>query len=243
MKYHLFYGKLLPKWQLDELLRGRFCREKMEAEFGKTLSLFQASGATNFIFKLTRPLSEEQTAEVNCIDSKSKIRDRILKIEEFGSSLEYYKMQSENFERNLVMIDSKFPEILAQVLKSFYKGEANTISEAVEKLNIINPLGYDVSSNHSFYAYKIKNFLTDCALGMTPAALWTGRYDANGGYIIVKEDGEILCYHIYNRNEFQEYLFANTKLETPSSTRHGFGTVYKEDGEDYFKLNLQIRFK
>ena len=215
----------------------------IKSKLGGASTLLNASGATNFIFKLTRPLSEEQTAEVNGIDSKTKIRDRILKIESFGSSLEFYKMQSENFERNLVMIDSKFPEILSQVLKNFYKGEANTISDAVEKLNIINPLGYDVSSNHPFYAYKIKNFLTDCALGMTPATLWTGKYDANGGYIIVKEDGEILCYHIYNRNEFQEYLFSNTKLETPSSTKHGFATVYEEDGTNYFKLNLQIRFK
>jgi type II restriction enzyme len=243
MKYHLFYGKLLPKWQLDELLHGTFCREKLEEKIGKTLSYFQASDATNFIFKLTRPLSEEQAAEVNGIDSNSKIRDRILKVEEFGSNLEFYKMQSENFERNFVMIDSKFPEILARVLQNFYKGEALTISDAVEKLNQTNPLGYDMSDKHPFYAYKIKNFLTDCALGMTPATCWKGTYDANGGYIIVKEDGEILCYHIYNRNEFQEYLFANTKFETPSSTRHGFGTVYKEDGEDYFKLNLQIRFK
>jgi type II restriction enzyme len=92
-------------------------------------------------------------------------------------------------------------------------------------------------------SYKIKRFLTDIALGMMPSKVWTGEYDATGGYLIVKSDGEILCYHIYNKNEFENYLLSNTKLETASSSRHGFGEIYEENGQQYFKLNLQIRFK
>ena len=84
--------------------------------------------------------------------------------------------------------------------------------------------------------------MTDIALGMMPSKVWTGELDATGGYLVVKEDGEILCYHIYNRNEFEDYLLNNTKLETASSTRHDFGTVYKEDSKQFFRLNLQIRF-
>jgi hypothetical protein len=75
-----------------------------------------------------------------------------------------------------------------------------------------------------------------------PSKVWTGQYDATGGYLIIKENGDVLCYHIYNRNEFENYLFNNTKLDTASSSRHDFGTVYEENGELYFKLNLQIRF-
>jgi hypothetical protein len=78
---------------------------------------------------------------------------------------------------------------------------------------------------------------------MMPSKVWTGQYDATGGYLIVKTDGEVLCYHIYNKNEFEDYSFADTKLDTASSSRHRFGEVYKENGEFYFKLNLQIRFK
>ena len=43
---------------------------------------------------------------------------------------------------------------------------------------------------------------------MMPSKVWTGEYDATGGYLIVKADGEILCYHIYNKNEFENYLLA-----------------------------------
>lgn len=77
---------------------------------------------------------------------------------------------------------------------------------------------------------------------MVPSKVWTGTFDATGGYLIVKDNGDILCYHIYNRNEFEDYLLNNTKLETASSSRHGFGFIYKHDKDLLFNLNLQIRF-
>jgi HpaII restriction endonuclease len=85
--------------------------------------------------------------------------------------------------------------------------------------------------------------VSEAALGMTPAKVWAGVYDVTGGYLIVKENGDVLCYHIYNRNQFEDYLFANTKLETAGSTKHKFGEIYEENGDYFFKLNLQVRFK
>lgn len=78
---------------------------------------------------------------------------------------------------------------------------------------------------------------------MTPSKVWNGTYDATGGYIIVKSDGDIVCYHIYNFNEFQDYLLNNTKFESLSSRRHQYGVIEKKLDGLYFKLNLQIRFK
>jgi len=72
--------------------------------------------------------------------------------------------------------------------------------------------------------------------------LRSGTLDATGGYLVVKDDGEILCYHIYNRNDFEEYLLSNTKIINPSLTRLKFGKVYKDNETFYIKLNLQIRF-
>ena len=116
------------------------------------------------------------------------------------------------------------------------------MAELIKETAHDNPLKFDMSGNHNFYDYKIKKLLTDIALGMMPSKVWSGQLDATGGYLIVKKDGEILCYHIYNRNEFEDYLLINTKLETASSSRHDFGTIYSENDELLFKLNLQIRF-
>jgi type II restriction enzyme len=125
-----------------------------------------------------------------------------------------------------------------------YAGDAKSgLVDLLAFINEKNPLRINLAKGHPFYTYKIKAFLTDSALGMTPAAIWKGNYDATGGIIIVKENGEVVCYHIYNRTEFQEYLVAQTMLETASSERYGFGKIYQNEGSLEIKLNLQVRFK
>jgi type II restriction enzyme len=152
-------------------------------------------------------------------------------------------MENSVFRNNLVLIDSLLPDIISELIKSFYMTTSSSIIDLTNSINNSNPLGFDNQFSHTFYEYKIKRLLTDVALGMTPSKVWSGIYDATGGYLIVKENGDVLCYHIYNRNHFENYLFNNTKLETASSTRHQFGNIYEDKGQLYFKLNLQIRFK
>jgi hypothetical protein len=151
--------------------------------------------------------------------------------------------QTENtiFQNNLTLIDSSLPKILADIVFLFFTSIFSKSADLVNTISIMNPLGFNLETKHPF-SYKFKRFLTDIALGMVPSKVWTGELDATGGYLVVKDDGEILCYHIYNRNEFEDYLLKNTKLDTASSTRHDFGTVYTEGSQQFFKLNLQIRF-
>ncbi|MBR6870018.1 MAG: HpaII family restriction endonuclease [Candidatus Methanomethylophilaceae archaeon] len=105
------------------------------------------------------------------------------------------------------------------MLKLHYIHGISSIQDQARILESSNPLGFKISPGQKLYQYKIKKFLAVVALGMKPATCWNGIEDANGGYIVVKEDGEVLCYHIYNRNDFEDYLFKNTRLDTPSTTR------------------------
>jgi len=90
----------------------------------------------------------------------------------------------------------------------------------------------------------MKVLLLDVALGRTPAKEWDGKHDANGGFLVVRTDGEIVGYHFYNRNDIEDYLYNNTRCERASRSRHHFGSLFrKADGNVYIKLNLQIRFK
>lgn len=215
----------------------------IKSQLGSPSTLLNAGKTTNFVFKISNlKLSETEINKINSIDSRSKIMDRINSVLESKGEFHFVKTEKQIFSNNLILIDSKLPEILSQVVYEFYSSKNSSISDLVEKTNSKNPLNFDISNEHKFYEYKIKRFLTDVALGMMPSKVWTGQYDATGGYLIVKESGDILCYHIYNRNEFEDYLFNNTKLDTASSGRHDFGTIYEENGELYFKLNLQIRF-
>ena len=216
----------------------------IKSQLGGASTLLNAGKTTNFIFKINNlGLSQNQILEINAIETRSKIKDRIEKINKLGGILEFQKTESSVFGNNLVLIDSALPKIIAESLHLFFTSTFSSVLELTSKISIANPLEYNLETNHPFYSYKIKRFLTDIALGMMPSKVWTGELDATGGYLVVKENGEVLCYHIYNRNEFEDYLFTNTKLETASSTRHEFGKVYEENGQLYFKLNLQIRFK
>jgi len=211
----------------------------IKSQLGGASTLLNASKATNFIYQLNQSLTVQQISDIN---STKSFNDKFEKIHNH-TSLKFVNTEKSIFGNNLVLIDSYLPEITANLLIQFFSSKLSSITELTERLRELNPMNYDLSFQHNFYEYKIKHLLTDIALGLMPATVWTGKYDATGGYLVVKEDGEILAYHIYNRNEFEDYLFNNTRLETASTTRHEFGSIYEEKGNQYIKLNLQIRFK
>lgn len=215
----------------------------VKSQLGSPSTLLNAGKTTNFIYEISNlNITTAEIQNINAISTRSKIMDRLLEIEKAGGSLKFSTTENSIFSNNLVLIDSKLPEILSHIVLGFYSTKQSKIIELVERIVASNPLKFDDSENHNFYTYKLKRFLTDVALGMMPSTVWTGEYDATGGYLIIKESGEILCYHIYNKNEFENYLFNNTKLETASSNRHNFGKIYEEAGKLFLKLNLQIRF-
>jgi type II restriction enzyme len=216
----------------------------IKSQLGGDSTLLNAGKTTNFVYQiLGTEFSESEIERINEIATKSKIKDRISAIDHQGGQLKFLSLEQEIFKNNLILIDSLLPDILAEIIYLFYSSKFSSVKAICEEISIKNPLNFDTQFSHSFYEYKIKRFLTDVALGMMPSKVWSGQYDATGGYLIVKENGDVLCYHVYNRNQFEDYLFENTKLETASSNRHEFGNIYKLESQFYFKLNLQIRFK
>lgn len=213
----------------------------IKSMLGSPSTLLNPESSTNFIYLVTgKQMSDQEIAEVNGINTKSKIKDRINSIVKRGGKLEFVDIDSANFYSNLQMIDSRFPDIVSEYLLQEYLGNDRTVKALTRTIEKLNPCG--VKNPGSFYEYKIKDLLTAAALGMTPSKPWNGVYDATGGYIVVNEDGDLFCFHVFNRNEFREYLFKTTKLDGPSSSRFQYGSLFKYGTGTYFKLNLQIRF-
>lgn len=210
----------------------------IKSELGNPPTLLNAGETTNFIYRVDG-LSRDQMNQVNSIESGNKIIERIRKIKEFGGTLSFDRVFNAGFNRNMIMIDSMMPSLMGNMLLISYESNIKDCNGLVDMLGEIDPLRYGETV---IYSYKFKQFLCSCALGMKPAKKWDGIDEANGGYVIVKSDGEILAYHIYNRNMFQQYLLDNTVFERASTTRHRYMTIYEEDGSMYIKLNLQIRF-
>ena len=218
----------------------------IKSQLGGDSTLLNASKATNLNFKVVGVnLSDEEITSINSINPKrNKVIERVKAIKNKGASLIFDKVDNSTFRNNLIMLDGDLPSIIASLLLEQLNTGISTLKELTEKITETNPLGYDIRQASPFYAYKIKHLLTSTALGMMPATAWSGRFDANGGYLVVKKDGEILCYHFYDRNRFEDYLFSNAYLERSSTTRHEYASIIKEtDGSLSFKLNFQVRLK
>lgn len=213
----------------------------IKSQLGSPSTLLNAGQTTNFIFQV-HDLPTECIPAINAIDGRSKIKARIDAIMAQKATLQFHKCENETFSGNLILIDSLLPHLTAQLLLGYYAQGYSLLSELVTWLAQRNPLQFPNTQGHDYYTYKIKRFLTDIALGMMPSQVWTGQYDATGGYLVVKQSGEVLCYHLYQRNLFEDYLLHNTKLDTASTSRHQFGALYTENGQTFVKLNLQIRF-
>jgi type II restriction enzyme len=215
----------------------------IKSQLGEPSTLLNAGKTTNFVYRIDGGnFSDDLISKINSIDGKSKIRDRITFINNQGAVLKYVKTQNPIFGNNLTLIDSFLPEILANLVLLFFTTGDTKMKDLIDAISNNNPIGYDSNTGHPFYLYKIKRLLVDIALGMMPSKVWNGEIEATGGYLIVKNDGDILCYHIFKRNEFEEYLINNTKLETAGSEKHDFGNIFVENNHLYIKLNLQIRF-
>ncbi len=211
----------------------------IKSTLGSPSTLLNASSATNFLYSLGYPaVVAERTKES---ENYLKIRDRIKEIKQTRGFI-FEGLENKTFKKNLAKIDTIFPEIMSEILLAYYEGKGLTLDELVSVIDGEGTLKNKYGLDKGDLEFKIKNFLVSVALGMTPNTEWDGFTKAHGGYIVVKDDGEVVCYQLYNRDEFQSYLYKNTKLDTPSTSRHQFGTVYEENGKSFIKLNLQIRF-
>jgi len=209
----------------------------IKSKLGSSPTLLNASGATNFQYEVTG-ITDTDMQEINAIETETKLIDRIREIERRGA-MTFTKALNGTFSGNMMMIDSMMEDIISHMLYQYYRHGKTKVSELVEILEQTDPIGYH---REGIYTYKVKKFLCAVALGLKPSTIWDGLDEANGGYIVVKRDGDVVAYHLYNRNMFEIYLLNNTRLDKGKSHRHNFGSVYEEDGKKYINLNLQIRF-
>ena len=199
--------------------------------------LLTASSATNFIFEV-KGIDKEQAKNINDINSNTKIKDRIDKINEYGR-LRFKLTKNKIFESNLIMIDSCMNEIIAYMLEDYYTHGISDCKSLIKRIEDKNPLGYLRSGT---YESKFKKLLSALALGMTTSAIWDGTDKIKHGFFIIKKNGDIQAFDMHKLCNFETYLLNSTKFETASSSRYKFASIYNDsDNTMCIDLNLQIR--
>ena len=198
------------------------------------VTLLNASSATVFTYELVGSGDKEKLMDI-C--DKRTLYIEIVNDYIERSNLKFLKIKNNIFRNNLILIDSQLPEIVAWLLSDCFKRGEIKISKSIDNITKVNPLGYDISGNHGYYEHKIRSMLNSIAYGMIPIEPWNGKYDMSSS-IMSKKSINI----IDNNYSIEDYLFHNTKFETPENKRYNSGLIYKSDDKYYFDLVLQIRF-
>lgn len=202
----------------------------VKSEIGSAATIFNASRSTNLTYRILGQSSPKP------FESVSAVKTNVKSLLQNGFTLEFHSYDNPIFEKSLKNIDSNLPNYLAKVLLSYTESTTTKISKICE-------IAFPASDNESdLKIQKIKKFIRAASMGLKAATEWSDYPEDFGGIILVKNDGDVLFYYLYNIKKFEEYLFNNLRFDTPSATRHNFGQVYQEGSDFFIKLNVQIRY-
>lgn len=202
----------------------------IKSEIGSPATIFNASGRTNLTYRVVGNSQPQPFSDI------SGVKTNLKNLKEQGFSLEFLEFDNETLHKSLLNIDSNLPTYLAELMLAYYQSNTTNLK------NICETIWPSTASDSDLKISKIKKFLSAASMGLRAGQLWSGYPQDFGGLLLVKENGDVLFYYLYNLQRFEDYLFTHLRFETPSATRHKFGQVYFVGDEARIKLNLQIRY-
>lgn len=224
----------------------------IKSKYKNPATLFNTAKSSAFVYELTG-MDDEQMDEVNSLVTATGGRDKNARIDYFvshniGFDFSHVKVTPNQdhsvFADNLENVRGDMVEILNEMLLiQYYRKKNNSkLTDVAAALIETNPL--NKRNPEIYYIKAIKDFLYASFSGMTASEQWNGMAVVNGGYIVAKDNGEVLVYHTRDGESFRTFLYHNTKFDRPSSSekKYNYAFVYKENDKYYFDLNFQIRF-
>ncbi len=201
---------------------------------------FEATRETAFTYKvLGRNFSKRELEEINAIS----IEDRIPYIQVLDAKIIFSHIENKTFNSNLMLVKSFLAKILGDLILEFFTTGTNDFQELAKKIDDKNPLRLPFNTKN-FYTYKLTQFLSCIALGLTSNQTWNGLYKMTKDYTLVGKSNLQQETLISHSPQFDKYLSRATMLETPNDPALQFGKIRKDkNGNFHLKLNLQIRFK
>lgn len=240
------------KLKITDISAGQttICGFSIKSFLGKDPTLFNASkgddkygraGSSSFVYEvLLDGLNEEKISELNKLSAENLVRA----IYEQGGYLRYLEdtVEGSIFRNNLEFIDGHMPKMMAELAVFYRRENITNLKKATEAFAELNMLGF---ARTSWYSYKMKKMLEASAFGMTAGTPWEGYEDANGGFIVVKPDGDVVTYHIYNRGALLDYLYQGTRFEhcSQSEKKYDYGYIYKDEHTQQWRIRLQLQIR
>jgi type II restriction enzyme len=220
-------------------------------------TLLNASGDnTNFVYEVIGSMNDDKMKQFNSLFRVVKRKDktcydvatydRMKYLHDIGCDIRFVDTARPIANRNLVICGGiEMPHIVAGMLKKFYYDNLSSptsIEDCIEYLAEKDVVGYGFDDLTQTYQGKVAQLLLNTFTGMRLGSKWDGRQAVNGGYIVVKNNGDVVAFHSTIADEFKDFLVAKMHMESPSHSRHKDMVIYKENGHYYLKLGLQLRF-
>ena len=216
----------------------------IKSKFGHNPTLFNAGSSSQYLFRLSG-CDDTIMKEFNSITDGKGGRAwgccvQYLHSHRIGA--EFARTQYPVYGENLYLVRESMAQIMAWCVhdRLLTREPEHRVKETVERMAVANPLG--VGNPDIYYEKAIKDFLMAGFTGMTAGSKWDGKEQVNGGYIVVMDDGDVICYHSNDRESFRDYLYRNTYFEYVSADKYNWGYIVKIDGEYYLPLNISVRF-
>lgn len=226
-------------WNMDMPPVGVILRSRLS----KMLPLLDGGRAANLKFELTgMKFANPMISKVNAVEGPNPVTERMLLIDRLGGILKYADVADKVFRSNLSMFDLHFPRLLAEMLRTMHLDGLTRITDLTAAMKELNPLKIkdELINKHHYYEYKMKQFLAAAATGMRPAKIYNGAPSAIEGLILLNGDGTPLYYPAAKKAVFEEFLFLNTRFERGDLIKDHYGTLEKENGVLYFRLNAKV---
>lgn len=207
----------------------------VKSSLGKSATILNSSQNTNFEYVIEN-FNPKNIEYINSISTQAKLLDRINKIEELGGKILFNKIVSPTFDYNLRLIDTELPRYLGNALLYSYQKNNKNLKDI---FYLANNFDDKIISDK-----KLSDFLNSTSFGFMPGTKWNGQNTVTGGLLIVQTNGDVVTLDlIYHKDEVNNYLLNNTKLDSPSSSRYHMLELEEKNGKVYFTLNLQVRYK
>ncbi len=215
----------------------------IKSKFGQNPTLFNAGSSSQYLYKVS-DCDDTIMQEFNAISEGTGRGWKLCKkfIADHNLTLSYCKTQNPIYDENLFLVRESMSKIMAWCVKNrlIDATDDNKVKETVERMIVANPL--NVPNPAVYYEKAVKDFLMAGFTGMTAGCKWDGKEQVNGGYIVVTDDGDVICYHSNDRETFRDYLYRNTYFEYVSADKYIWSRIIKIDGEYYLPLNISVRF-
>lgn len=215
----------------------------IKSKFGQNPTLFNAGSSSQFLYKVKNCNSElmHEFNEISHGTGRGWGQCREF-LKAHNMELLFVKPKNPVYESNLNLVRESISKIMAWCIEDrLIHSQGNYgVKETVERMIEANPL--NVPNPDVYYEKAIKDFLMAGFTGMTAGREWDGREQVSGGYIVVMEDGDVLCYHSSDRESFRDYLYRNTYFEYVSASKYKWSYIFEENNEFYLALNISIRF-